>query len=82
MQPHDHISTAVVYSVAPSNSSGDLTLARRASHQKLAAPIPQRHDELGHFAKWIAKLPGQTEICDFERPAVVHEQVGRLQIAV
>lgn len=46
------------------------------------APVPEGDDELSHLAEWITKLPGETEIGDLDLAAVIHEQVGGLQIAV
>lgn len=44
--------------------------------------IPQCHDELGHLAQGVAELAGEAEVGDLDLAPVVHEQIGRLQIAM
>jgi hypothetical protein len=46
------------------------------------APIPERHDQLGHLAKRVPELPGKAEIRDFDATAIVHKQVGCFEVTM
>ncbi|PSR85871.1 hypothetical protein PHLCEN_2v5347 [Hermanssonia centrifuga] len=47
-------------------------------------PIPKSDDELGQstYTYRITISAGQTEIRDFNRTTIVHEQITRLQVAM
>lgn len=46
------------------------------------SPVPERHDQLRHFPKWISKLPGQPKISYFDLSSIIHEQIRCLEIAM
>lgn len=45
-------------------------------------PIPQGDDEFGHVTQRVAKFAGEAKVGDLDLAAVVHQQVGSLEIAM
>ncbi|KAJ6256036.1 hypothetical protein Dda_9128 [Drechslerella dactyloides] len=52
------------------------------SQQQLGTAVPQRDDQLRQRRTGVAEGPRETKVRDFDLPAVVHEQVRRLEVAV
>lgn len=89
IHPMDHISIAVVYSFAPSKSSGALlygivliTCLQRDFYCHLwirfHLPVPQCNDKLRHLAQRTAVLSCETKIGDFDLSSIVQQQIARL----